>query len=90
MPEPKSFVWILRISAAFILFAGSFHIALEINADFALGAGVSPETLIDPGLDSQSRFYGGAFLLCGVLLILIASDLKKYTTVLRCLLWVFC
>lgn len=85
----SSFLWILRLAAAFIVFAGSLHIIFGLKGDLALGAGVSADTLIDPGLDSQNRFYGGIFLLYGVLLVLITSNLRKYETVLKCLLWVF-
>lgn len=54
-----------------------------------LGADLPAEVLKDPVLDSQNRFYGTAFTLYGVLLFLCATDLKKYSLVLRCLLWVF-
>ncbi|MFK8021831.1 MAG: DUF4345 domain-containing protein [Pseudomonadales bacterium] len=45
--------------------------------------------MTDPGLDSQNRFYGATFTLYGVLLIVISSNLNQYSTILRCLLWVF-
>ena len=54
-----------------------------------LGAKLTDQALHDPVLDSQNRFYGISFSLYGVLLFLCATDLKKYTTVLRCVLWVF-
>jgi hypothetical protein len=45
--------------------------------------------LADAALNSQNRFYGIAFSLYGVLLFLCATDLQRYATVLRCVLWVF-
>jgi hypothetical protein len=43
----------------------------------------------DPVLDSQNRFYGISFTLYGVLLFLCATDISKYSAVLKCVLWVF-
>lgn len=54
-----------------------------------LGARLPAEALRDATLDSQNRFYGVAFTLYGVLLFLSATDLPRYATVLRCVLWVF-
>ena len=54
-----------------------------------LGAKLSAGTIADPTLDSQGRFYGVSFTLYGALLLLCASDIRKYATVLRCVLWVF-
>ena len=71
------------------MFAGSLHVVFGLNADASLGAEISAQTLIDPSLDSQNRFYGGAFLLYGVLLLVIAANLEKYAFILKCLLWVF-
>ncbi len=68
---------------------GALHLTLGLNADALLGAKVPVEALTDPALDSQNRFYGVAFTLYGALLYLSATDLPKYATVLRCVLWVF-
>lgn len=62
---------------------------LGLGADLLLGVRVSAETLGSAGLDSQNRFYGAAFMLYGVLLLLIAKDLERYGPILRALLWVF-
>ncbi len=83
------FVWVLRAAGVFILGAGVMHIVLGLNADALLGAGVSSQSLVDAGLDSQNRFYGATFLLYGVLLFLVTRDLERYGPVLRALLWVF-
>lgn len=68
---------------------GALHLALGAGADVLLGAKLPAEALADATLDSQNRFYGIAFTLYGVLLFLCATDLRRYATVLRCVLWVF-
>ena len=80
---------VLKVLAPIILLVSALHLALGAGADVLLGAKLPPEVLADPALNSQNRFYGVAFGLYGVLLYLCATDLPKYATVLRCLLWVF-
>ena len=79
----------LKIVAPVFLIVGALHLVLGLNADALLGAKVPTEALSDPALDSQNRFYGVAFTVYGVLLFVSATDLPKYATVLRCVLWVF-
>lgn len=79
----------LKLTAPIILIVGGMHLMLGIQADVLLGAKISLEVLSDPVVDSQNRFYGIAFTLYGFLLFLCATDLEKYQTVLRILLWVF-
>jgi Domain of unknown function (DUF4345) len=45
--------------------------------------------MADPALSSQNRFYGVAFSLYGVLLLICAGNVVKYQTILRAALWVF-
>ena len=45
--------------------------------------------MAQPSVDSQSRFYGAMFGLCGALLWLCASDLDRFGPVLTTLLVVF-
>jgi hypothetical protein len=54
-----------------------------------LGAKVPAAAISDPTLDSQDRIYGVSFTLSGVLLLLCASDIPRFATVLHCVLWVF-
>jgi hypothetical protein len=79
----------LKISAPTFVLVGALHLALGVGADVLLGAQLPAEALSDAALNSQNRFYGVAFSLYGVLLYLCATDLSKYATVLRCVLWVF-
>jgi hypothetical protein len=80
---------LLKIVAPLFVLVAALHLALGAGADVLLGAKVSAEALADPTVNSQNRFYGVAFSLYGVLLYLCATDLPKYATVARCLLWVF-
>ncbi|MDP9139676.1 MAG: DUF4345 domain-containing protein [Pseudomonadota bacterium] len=80
---------VLRLSAPVFFVVGALHLTLGLGADVLLGAKLSAEVIADPVLDSQNRFFGVIFMLYGVLFLLCASDIPKYATVLRCLLWVF-
>lgn len=83
------FALFLKAAAPVFLLVGALHLVLGVGADVLLGAKLPAEALADAALDSQNRFYGIAFTLYGVLLYLCATDLPKYATVLRCVLWVF-
>lgn len=79
----------LKVVAPVFVAVGALHLALGVGADVLLGAKLPAEALGDPALNSQNRFYGMAFGLYGVLFYLCATDLPKYATVLRCVLWAF-
>ena len=85
----RSLALVLKLLAPVFFIVGALHLVLGLGADVLLGAKVSAETMTDPALDSQNRFYAVAFTLYGVLLFLCSTDIPKYATVLRCVLWVF-
>jgi hypothetical protein len=85
----RSLVLVLRLVAPVFFIFGALHLVLGLGADALLGARVSADAMTDPALDSQNRFYAVAFTLYGVLLFLCSTDIPKYATVLRCVLWVF-
>ena len=85
----QTFTLLLRLTAPVFLLVGALHLALGVGADVMLGAKLPSAALSDAVLDSQNRFYGIAFTLYGVLFLICASDLHKYATVLRAVLWVF-
>lgn len=85
----KNFSIILKLSAPVFILVGALHLLFGVGADVLLGAKLSAEAISDPALDSQNRFYGVAFTLYGVLLLVCASNIPKYATVLRCVFWVF-
>jgi hypothetical protein len=82
----RAFALFLRIAGPLFIVAGALHVALGLGADALLGASISPQSMVDPALDSQNRFYGAAFTLYGVLLLLCATDIGKYQFVLRAVL----
>lgn len=80
---------VLKLVAPLFFIVGALHLILGIGADVLLGAKLPVEAIADPALDSQNRFYGVSFTLYGVLLFLCSTNILKYATVLRCVLWVF-
>jgi hypothetical protein len=80
---------VLKVTTPIFFIVGTLHLALGLQADALLGVRLPAEILADPGLDSQNRFYGVAFILYGVLLFLCSTNIPKYATVLRCVLGVF-
>jgi hypothetical protein len=76
----------LRIMAVTILLAGCSHLLLGVGAEVLLGAKLSPETLIEPSLNSQNRFYGTSYMLYGILLWVCTRDMDRYAVIFRILL----
>jgi Domain of unknown function (DUF4345) len=76
----------LRIMAATILLAGSSHLLLGVGAEALLGAKLSAETLAEPSLNSQNRFYGTSYMLYGILLWVCTRDMDRYALIFRILL----
>jgi hypothetical protein len=79
MPLPL----VLRLLGAVAMLAGLLHLGLGPGADVMLGAHIPPQVVADPVLDSQNRFYGVSFIGYGALLLLCATDIRKYSAVLR-------
>jgi hypothetical protein len=80
---------VLKLAAPVFFIAGAIHLALGAGAEVLLGATLPSAALADASLDSQNRFYGVSFTLYGVLLFLCSTNIPKYATVLRCVIWVF-
>ena len=72
----------LRTIGGGILLVAFTHIVLGPNADVLLGANLPATAILDPTIDSQNRFYGAAFGLYGIILILASYALAAYRTVL--------
>ena len=53
----------LKSVAPLLVLVGALHLVLGLGADAMLGSEVAPQAMSDPGLDSQNRFYGVAFML---------------------------
>lgn len=80
---------VLKLAAPIFWIVGAVHLIFGLSADAMLGAHISADTITDPGLDSQNRFYGVAFTVYGTLLFVCASNLSKYRSIVLCLLWTF-
>ena len=76
----------LRIMALTIVLAGSSHLLLGVGAEALLGAKLSADTLAEPSLNSQNRFYGTSYMLYGVLLWVCTRDMDRYALIFRILL----
>ena len=85
----RTFALVLRLLALTVFLVGALHLALGVRADVLLGAKAPAATIADPTLDSQARFHGVSFAVYGVLLLLSASDVKRYAVALRWALWIF-
>ena len=85
----RNLVRFLKIASPIFLVVGALHLFLGAGAEVMLGAKLSADSLADPVLDSQNRFYGVAFTLYGVLLYVCATDLTKYRVIYLCVLGVF-
>jgi Domain of unknown function (DUF4345) len=72
---------VLRGAGVACAIAGMCHVFLGVGGDWIVG--VVPATPVNPSLDSQNRFYGGAFMLYALLLWLGASDIRRFAPVLR-------
>ena len=85
----RTFALILRLLAHTVFLIGALHLALGVRADVLLGAKVPAATIAGPTLYSQARFHGVSFAVYGVLLLLCASEVKRYAVALRWALWIF-
>jgi hypothetical protein len=85
----NAYTLILKLSSPVFLVIGALHLVYGAGTEVMLGATLSEQSLQDPVLDSQNRFYGISFTLYGMLLYLCSTDLKKYRTVFKSVLCVF-
>ena len=72
----------LRILAIAFIFVACLHLFFGLGADAMLGSPVTPEMASQPSFDSQNRFYGITFSLLGVVLLIGATDLRRYEPVI--------
>ena len=79
----------LKLASSVFIMVAALHLVFALGADAMLGAAVSPETMLEPSLNSQNRFYGVSFSFYGVALYICAGDIKRYGPILKALLYVF-
>jgi hypothetical protein len=73
---------VLKLAALVFFAVAGVHLIFGLGADQMLGAILLPETVSEPSLDSQNRFYGVAFSLYGVTLYICAKDLSRFRPIL--------
>jgi Domain of unknown function (DUF4345) len=84
-----AFKIVLKMFAIVIAVVAGLHVAMGTNAEILLGAHWPQGVAFDATIDSQDRFYGGAFLVYACLLWLCTNDLKRYSPVLKIMFAVF-
>jgi type IV secretory pathway TrbD component len=80
---------LLKVFGVAIVGIGLMKVVLGAKADRLLDPTISKQTFEHPSVDSQVRFYGGAFALYGVLLWMCSNDMARYDSVFRAMMIVF-
>lgn len=80
---------VMKILSVTILAIGALKVTLGAKAYRLLDPSISLETVLHPSVDSQTRFYGAAFSVYGVLLWMCSNDMKKYADFFKVLMIVF-
>lgn len=83
----RKFQVTLYILAVIPILTGLLDLALGLRAIESFSEGLSSIFFDDELFNAQYRFLGGVWLSIGVLLYLAATDLKKYSTMLKVVLW---
>jgi hypothetical protein len=83
------FQWTLRVMGSAIVLIALGHLVLGPFSEVLLGSNISETSMLDPTIDSQNRFYGTAFSLFGVLLIICSRNVLANRTILYTIFWVF-
>jgi hypothetical protein len=84
----RAFTLTLRLLAVAFIAAAGLHFVLGLHADAMLGVPVTADMAANASFDSQNRFYGIAFSLLGVVLLIGATDLRRYKPMLAAVLGV--
>ena len=85
----KAFQLVLRALGVGIFGVALIHIILGPGAETLFGSGISAQSLSDPTIDSQNRFYGAAFALFGGVFLLASRDVVLYTPLLKLAFGIF-
>jgi Domain of unknown function (DUF4345) len=80
---------LLKVLGTTIVAIGLLKVVMGAKADRLLDESIPLAAVMHPSIDSQIRFYGGAFSVYGVLLWLCANDITKYADVFKVLMIVF-
>lgn len=82
----RTFQIFLYVLAFIPLLTGAYDLGMSLHGHRYLGAEVPPEAFGDPLLNSQLRYFGAIWLGFGATLLVVASDLPKYSSLLRVML----
>lgn len=85
----RTFAKALKVLALVFPLVAALHLLFGLHADAMLGAAVAADTVAEPSLSSQNRFYGVAFALYGVVLYICSIDLQRYEAMFKAVLVVF-
>ena len=83
------FPFTLRVMGIAIIAIALVHVVFGPGADVMLGSEISDKSLLDPTIDSQNRFYGAAFSLYGIVLLLASAKPVFYRSLFLWTLLVF-
>lgn len=83
----RKFQITLYVLAIIPILTGLLDLVLGLRAIETFSQGLSSTFFNDELFNAQYRFLGGVWLGIGVLLYLAAKDLKKYSTMLKVVLW---
>lgn len=83
----RKFQLTLYVLAVIPILTGLLDLALGLRAIESFSQGLSDTFFDDELFNAQYRFLGGVWLGIGALLYIAAKDLKKYSTMLKVVLW---
>ncbi len=73
--------------AATAIITGVLEMALGVRSQNLFGAGIAEELLVNGFLDSQFRFVATIWFGVGLLILMLARDMKKYVGPIRVILF---
>jgi predicted branched-subunit amino acid permease len=84
----RIFVLVLRTFVPVLLAVAAVHLVYGVSAEAMLGAKLPQETINEPSLNSQNRFYGVSYALYGVVLWLCAKDINRFEPIFKAAMWI--
>lgn len=79
----RAFQLALRALAIALAAISLLHLGLGLKADVLLGVELPASVQSNPGLSSQNRFFGVAYVIYAVILWAASADLRRYQPLLK-------
>lgn len=79
----RAFQLALRVLAIALAAISLLHLGLGLKADGLLGIELPAAVQSNPGLSSQNRFFGVAYVIYAVILWAASNDLRRYAPLLK-------